>query len=64
MENNDLLKAIEEQIEVWHIEAQTNKERIIRISPYNEGYRNGQIEAFERVLSLFKLGEVKWSMFK
>ena len=55
---NDLLKAIEFQIEEWHIAAQMNKERIIRISPYNEGFRNGLIEAYGKVLSLIKLGDV------
>lgn len=54
--DNELLKAIEAQVEEWHIAAQMNKERIIRISPYHEGFRNGQIEAFEKVLSLIKLG--------
>lgn len=61
---NDLLKAIEVQVEEWHIAAQMNKERFKNQNPYNEGFRNGQIEALERVLSLFKLGEVKWSLFK
>ena len=55
---NDLLKAIEVQVEEWHIAAQSSKERIIRVSPYNEGFRNGLIEAYEKVLSLIKLGEV------
>ena len=61
---SDLLKAIEVQVEEWHIAAQSSKERIKNLNPYNEGFRNGQIEALERVLSLFKLGEVKWSLFK
>ena len=61
---NELLKAIEVQVEEWHIAAQSSKERIKNLNPYHEGFRNGQIEALERVLSLFKLGEVKWSLFK
>ena len=61
---NELLKAIEVQVEEWHIASQMSKERIKNLNPYNEGFRNGQIEALERVLSLFKLGEVKWSLFK
>ena len=61
---NDLLKAIEVQVEEWHIASQRSKETIKNLTPYHEGFRNGQIEALERVLSLFKLGEVKWSLFK
>ena len=61
---NELLKAIEVQVEEWHIAAQSSKERIKCRDSYHEGFRNGQIEALERVLSLFKLGEVKWSLFK
>ena len=55
---NDLLQAIEAQVEEWHIASQMSKERIKNLSPYHEGFRNGQIEALERVLSLIKLGEV------
>lgn len=56
---NELLKAIEVQVEEWHIAAQMSKERIKNLNPYNEGFRNGQIEALERVLSIIKLGDVK-----
>ena len=55
---NDLLKAIEEQVEVWHIEAQKSKEIRKSLLPYAEGFRNGEIYAYERILALIKLGEV------
>ena len=56
--DDNLLKAIELQIEEWHIASQMSKERIKNLTPYHEGFRNGQIEALERVLYLIKLGEV------
>ena len=54
----DLLKAIEAQVEEWHIASQMSKERIKNLSPYHEGFRNGEINAWEKVLALIKLGEV------
>lgn len=53
---NDLLKAIELQIEEWHITAQMNKERFKNLPPYKDGFQNGEIYTLERVLYLIKLG--------
>lgn len=55
---NDLLKAVEAQVEEWHMGAQRSKERITYRSSYYEGFRNGEINAWEKVLALIKLGEV------
>lgn len=55
---NDLLKAVEAQVEEWHIAAQMSKERIKNLTPYHEGFRNGEICAYERILALIKLGKV------
>ena len=52
------MKAIELQIEEWHITAQMRKERIKILEPYKDGFRNGEINAWEKVLALIKLGEV------
>lgn len=56
----DLLKAIEVQIEEWHILLQKFKDVTPKMQDqYYEGFRNGQISAYEKVLALIKLGEVE-----
>ena len=56
--DDNLLKTIDLQIEEWHIATQMSKERIKNLTPYHEGFRNGEICAYERILALIKLGKV------